>query len=47
MRNRLPRTDPADHMLSAHVALQTRCSAEKRGLTYAALSFARKLLQMR
>ena len=46
MRNRPLRTHPADQLLGPHVARQTRCSGEKRGLAHAALTFARKLLQM-
>ncbi len=39
-------THPADHLLGPHVALQTGCGGEKRGLAHAALAFASKLLQM-
>jgi hypothetical protein len=46
MRNRPLRAHPAGQLLGSHVALQTRCGGEKRGLAYAALSFACKLLQM-
>ena len=46
MRNRSLRTHPAGHLLGPHVALQTGCGGEKRGLAHAALTFARKLLQM-
>ena len=37
---------PAGQFLGPHMALQTRCRAEKRSLTYAALAFARPLPQM-
>jgi hypothetical protein len=46
MGNRPLRAYPAGQLLGSRVARQTRCSGEKRGLAYAALSFARILLQM-
>ena len=46
MRNRPLRTHPAGQLLGPHVALQTRCGGEKRGLAHAALTFARPLPQM-
>ncbi len=46
MRNRPLGAHPADRLLGSCMALQTRCGGEKCGLADAALSFARKLLQM-
>jgi hypothetical protein len=46
MGNRPLRTQLADHLLGPHVAFQTRCGGEKRGLAHAALTIARPLPQM-
>jgi hypothetical protein len=46
VRGRPVRAHPAGQLLGSRVALQTRCSGQKRGLAYATLTFARELLQM-